>query len=131
MQSDRVVIVGAGVGGLAAALDLSREGLDVVVVEAADRPGGKMRRTHVGGIAIDGGPTVFTLRPVFESLFADAGTTLADHVGLVPLDVLARHAWSPTERLDLFADVERSADAIGDFAGVAEARGYRAFAARA
>jgi 1-hydroxycarotenoid 3,4-desaturase len=131
MQPDRIVIVGAGVGGLAAAIDLSREGLDVTVVEAADRPGGKMRRTHIGGIAMDSGPTVFTLRPVFESLFADAGATLADHVGLVPLDVLARHAWSATERLDLFANVEHSADAVGDFAGAAEARGYRAFVARA
>jgi 1-hydroxycarotenoid 3,4-desaturase len=131
MQTDRVVIVGAGVGGLAAAVDLARMGIEVVVVEAADRPGGKMRRADIDGIAIDSGPTVFTLRPVFESLFADAGAALADHVELAPLDVLARHAWSETERLDLFVDVERSADAIGDFAGAAEARGYRAFAARA
>ena len=44
-----------------------------------------------------------------------------------PAAILARHAWGADERLDLFADLERSADAIGDFAGAAEAEGYRAF----
>jgi 1-hydroxycarotenoid 3,4-desaturase len=52
-------------------------------------------------------------------------------VRLRPADILARHAWSEAERLDLYADIDRSADAIGAFAGPAEARGYRAFCAEA
>ena len=81
---------------------------------------------------LDAGPTVFTMRWVFEELFADAGAALADHLTLRPVEILARHAWSERERLDLFADVERSADAIGAFAGPAEARRYpRVLRARA
>ncbi len=126
----RVVVVGAGMGGLAAALDLARQGQDVTVLERASAPGGKMRQIPVGTARIDGGPTVFTMRWVFEALFADAGAVLSDHLTLHPASVLARHAWSDT-RLDLFADIDQSAEAIGAFAGAAEARGFRAFCAEA
>lgn len=126
MSSGRVVVIGAGIGGLAAALDLAGRGLDVTVLERADAPGGKMRQVEVAGARIDAGPTVFTMRWVFEALFADAGASLGDHLTLHPAAVLARHAWSADERLDLFADVDRSADAIGAFAGPAAARGFLA-----
>jgi len=125
------VVVGAGIGGLVAALTLASRGLGVTVVERAASPGGKMREVLVGGAAIDAGPTVLTMAPLFEEIFAEAGATLADHVGLRPAEILARHAWREGEQLDLFADKERSAEAIGDFAGAAEARGYRVFCARA
>jgi len=130
MPRDHVVIVGAGMGGLAAAADLARRGAQVTVCERAAAPGGKMRQVPAGTALVDGGPTVFTMRWVFENLFADAGESLADHVELVPADILARHAWRAGGRLDLFADIERSADAIGVFAGPGEAQGYRDFCAR-
>jgi 1-hydroxycarotenoid 3,4-desaturase len=131
VPSGRVVIVGAGVAGLVSALLLAARGLDVTVLEKQDAPGGKMREVAIGDARIDSGPTVFTMRRVFEEIFAEAGTSLEAHLTLTPLEILARHAWSGTERLDLFADIARSADAIGQFAGPAEARGYLAFCERA
>jgi len=125
----RIIVIGAGVAGLTAALSLAARGLAVIVVEQTGGPGGKMRELEVDGRHLDGGPTVLTMKWVLDEIFADAGTALAEHVSLRSLDLLARHAWSPNERLDLFADVERSADAIGDFAGPAEARRYRQFCA--
>jgi 1-hydroxycarotenoid 3,4-desaturase len=130
LRTDRVVIVGAGIGGLAAAVDLAVQGIEVVVFETAAGPGGKMRAIQVDGVSLDAGPTVFTMREVFEELFASAGVSLNDHVSLKPLDVLARHAWSDNHRLDLFADIQRSADAIGNFAGAAEADGFLRFTRR-
>lgn len=127
MVSKRVVIIGAGIGGLSAALDLAAAGLHVTVLERAATPGGKMRQLDPGGTAMDAGPTVFTMRHVFEALFARAGETLDNHVALSPLDILARHAWTNGARLDLFADVGASVEAIGDFAGKAEAARFRAF----
>ena len=128
----RVAVIGAGIGGLAAALDLSARGLEVVVLERAAAPGGKMREVAVGpGARVDAGPTVFTMRWVFEELFDAAGASLSDHLTLHPASVLARHAWTGGGFLDLFADVSRSAEAIGAFAGPAEARGFRAFCDRA
>jgi 1-hydroxycarotenoid 3,4-desaturase len=130
MAARKVVVVGAGMGGLAAAADLARAGLDVTVIERAASVGGKMRRVQSGGLGIDAGPTVFTMRWIFDGLFGDAGQRLEDHLGLIPAETLARHAWQAGGKLDLFADVSRSADAIGDFAGAAEARAYRDFCAR-
>ena len=126
-----MVVIGSGMGGLACAIDLAAAGYAVTVVERSAGPGGKMHQVAVGDARIDGGPTILTMRWVFDALFADAGAALDDHVTLTPATVLARHAWSGNERLDLFADVDRSADAIGSFAGAAEAKGYRAFAAEA
>lgn len=130
MRTRKAVVVGAGIAGLVAAVELASAGVDVVVVERQSGPGGKLRQVAIGDALLDAGPTVFTLRFVFDAVFAAAGTTLEQHLTLVPAEVLARHAWSGSERLDLFADIERSADAIGRLAGPAEARGYRSFCER-
>lgn len=127
----RIVIVGAGIGGLVSAIELARRGCDVTVCEQASGPGGKMRTVSVDGQAIDSGPTVFTMRWVFEQIFDDAGASLGDYVTLRPADILARHAWQSGARLDLFSGIEQSADAIATFAGSAEASRYREFCERA
>ena len=126
----KAVIVGAGVAGLVAAVELASAGVEVVVVEKEMKPGGKLRQISFGDAHIDAGPTVFTMRFVFDAVFAAAGTTLEQHLKLIPAEVLARHTWDGARHLDLFVDIRRSADAIGAFAGPAEARGYLAFCAR-
>jgi 1-hydroxycarotenoid 3,4-desaturase len=130
LPAKRVVVIGAGMGGLAAAIDLARQGVDVEVIERAATPGGKMREVSVGDAKIDAGPTVFTMRWVFESLFADAGANLSEELQLQAMTVLARHAWRQGGNLDLFADVDQSTAAIGEFAGAHDANGYRAFCKR-
>ncbi len=114
-------------GGLACAARLAAVGIDVTVVEKEAQPGGKARQISVGGSPIDAGPTVFTLRHVFDDIFEACGEALDDHVRVRPAEVLARHAWTGGARLDLFADPARSEQAIGDFAGAEAAFGYRRF----
>jgi 1-hydroxycarotenoid 3,4-desaturase len=126
----RVVIIGAGIGGLASALLLANAGLEVVVCEAGATPGGKLRHAVAGGVRIDAGPTVLTMLPVFQAIFASAGARLEDYVAVERLDVLARHAWEGVRSLDLFDDTSRNVAAIGEFAGAKAALGYKAFAAR-
>ncbi len=131
MGTDRVVIVGAGIGGLTAAIELAARGLDVTVLERASSPGGKMRELTVGEHRIDAGPTVFTMRWVFDAICEAAGTSLESEVEFEQADVLARHAWSTDERLDLFADLERSADAVAAFSGPAERQRFLDFSKNA
>lgn len=127
-ETHRVVVVGAGIGGIVSALLLAARGLDVTLLEAGNAPGGKMRSVQVDGADIDAGPTVFTMRWVFDEILADVGASLDQLVTLAPLQVLARHAWrGHPATLDLHADAQRSADAIARFASPAEARRFLAF----
>jgi 1-hydroxycarotenoid 3,4-desaturase len=131
-RDHRVVVVGAGIGGLVSALLLAHRGLRVTVVEAAATPGGKMRKVQVDGAAVDAGPTVFTMRWVFDQILAEVGSALEPLLTLQPLGVLARHAWRDSRAtLDLFADPQRSADAIAAFSSPAEARRFLGFCRQA
>ncbi len=122
-----MVVIGAGFGGLAATLRLAARGLDVTLIEAQATPGGKARQVDSAAGPIDAGPTVLTLRPVFDDLFAAAGEQLQDHVRLIPQPVLARHWWPDGSTLDLFPDAEASAEAIRAWGGTAAEQDFRAF----
>jgi 1-hydroxycarotenoid 3,4-desaturase len=128
-EKRHVVIIGAGAGGLAAACDLARAGLAVTVLERAPAEGGKMRQVTAGGALIDAGPTVFTMRWVFDDLFASAGETFANQMKLLPASLLARHAWTNGGTLDLHADASASAEAIRAFAGPRDSAAYLRFIA--
>ncbi|MHA7819713.1 MAG: 1-hydroxycarotenoid 3,4-desaturase CrtD [Erythrobacter sp.] len=126
-MAQSVIVIGAGIGGLASAARLAARGYDVTVVEKEDDVGGKARRVMVDGQPVDAGPTVFTMRDVFDQIFHDCGSSLDQHIRIRRAEVIARHAWDDEGALDLYADPLRSEDAIGDFAGAEAARLYREF----
>jgi 1-hydroxycarotenoid 3,4-desaturase len=130
-RADRALVIGAGMGGLTAAARLAAAGVEVTVLERAAAPGGKMREVVAGGAAMDAGPTVFTMRWIFEDLFAACGERFDEAVTLAPVDRLARHGWTDGATFDLHADPDRSAAAVADFAGREEARRFVAFRERA
>ena len=123
------VVIGAGFGGLATALRLAAAGGRVTVLEAADAPGGKARAVPSAAGPVDAGPTVLTMRWIFDDLAGIAGVRLEDHVTLTPEPVVARHWWPDGSQLDLHVDPEASAAAIRDFAGPGEEAAFRTFRA--
>jgi 1-hydroxycarotenoid 3,4-desaturase len=125
--SRKIIVIGAGMGGLAAAIRLANAGADVSVFEAAGHVGGKMRACPSAAGPVDQGPTVLTLRAVFDDLFAAAGARLDDHLHLAPQPLLARHFWPDGSQLDLLADPAASADAIGRLAGAQAAAEFARF----
>lgn len=127
----RAVVIGAGMGGLAAAIRLASGGCRVTVVEAAESPGGKARAraTDAGPAAM--GPTVLTLKAEVDALFALAGTTTEAEVAVTRLPRLARHWWPDSGPLDLFPDRDANIEAVRAFAGDREAQGFARFDAAA
>lgn len=126
MTARTAIVIGGGVGGMAAAIHLARAGIAVRLLERGDTLGGKLREIRIGEARFPAGPSVFTMKSVFEELFGGAAQ-LADALPLEALDPLCRHFFPDGSVLDLFPDVERTRAAIERFAGSADARGYMAF----
>jgi 1-hydroxycarotenoid 3,4-desaturase len=127
----QVVVIGAGIGGLAAALRLAHAGCAVTVVERAAMPGGKLRTLPSVAGPVDTGPTVLTLRPVFDRLFSDVGERLEDHLTLTRQTLLARHYWSDGTVLDLDADPDKSAGNVEAAFGAKARSEFESFSNRA
>jgi len=127
MSARHAIVIGAGAGGLSASIDLARAGFQVTLLERGNAPGGKMHTRAVDDREVDGGPTVLTMRSIFEQLFADAGACLNDRLTLLESPIIARHAWSHGGVLDLYPDAKRSRQSIEDFAGTDNAAGFERF----
>ena len=130
-MTETVVVIGAGMGGLASAIRLAAAGYAVRVLEAHPAPGGKMRTLPSAAGPVDAGPTVLTMRHIFDDLFAAAGTRLDDHVTLEREPLIARHFWTDGSVLDLYDDADRSAEAVRAWGGARAEADFRAFSARA
>ncbi|MEU5834012.1 phytoene desaturase family protein [Streptomyces diacarni] len=123
--SDHVVVVGAGLSGLSAALHLLGEGRSVTVVEAAQAPGGRAGLDDMSGYRIDTGPTVLTMPDLVEEAMAAAGARMSDHLDLVRLDPAYRALFADGSRIDVHTDPEAMEAEIAQVAGQREAAGYR------
>ena len=124
MSKKHVIVIGAGAGGLAAAVELAAAGRAVTVLDAAPTVGGKMHQVRSGEHWIDAGPTVFTMRWVFDELFANAGAQFTSRLPFKPVTTLARHWWTSGASMDLHADPQVTAADIAALAGSADAEGY-------
>lgn len=127
----RVAVIGGGIGGLSAAIHLAAAGARVTVLEQNAAVGGKMGEIRQDGFRWDTGPSVITMRPAFEALFAAAGRALDDYLTLLPLDPLTRYFYPDGVVFDASQDVEVMAGRIAAQFGPADAEGYRRFLAYA
>jgi phytoene desaturase len=124
-RTDHVVVVGAGLAGLSAALHLLGAGRRVTVLERGAGPGGRAGRDVLGaGYRIDTGPTVLTMPEIADQAFAAVGERLADRVTLLPLDPAYRARFADGSRLDVRTGAAGMAAEVERFAGAREADGY-------
>src|SRR3954452_10564009 len=107
-RAPRVVVIGAGLGGLALALRLQGEGFDVVVLEQREAPGGRASQLRSHGYTWDTGPSLITMPWVLEEAFAAGGLDLHAEVRMHRLDPLYRIRWATDERhFDFHADAQQ------------------------
>ena len=126
----KIVVVGAGFGGLAAAIRLRARGHEVTVVEKRDQPGGRAAVFRQDGFTFDAGPTIITAPQLIEQLFAVAGRRMVDHVRLVPVDPFYRVRFDDGTSIDWNRD-ERAREAAVSRLSPGDVDGYRRFAGRA
>jgi phytoene desaturase len=125
--TDRVVIVGAGLGGLACAIRLAGAGRQVTVLERVERPGGRAGQLVDAGYRFDTGPTVLTMPHLIDETFAAVDEKMSDWLDLVRLDPAYRAHFPDGSTLDVRAEVSDTADEIARVCGAREADGYRRF----
>jgi len=128
--TDRVVIVGAGLAGLSAALRLAGAGREVTVLEREDIPGGRNGLLELASPAGDGayrfdtGPTVLTMPDLIADALDCVGERLEDWLELTPVDPLYRAYYPDGSTLDVKADVGAMAQEVERVCGPDEAQGY-------
>ena len=99
VTTPKVIVIGAGLGGLSAAIRLAAAGYRVHVFESQSGPGGKAFSERLGRYRFDTGPSLFTMRSAFEDLFAVAGRRLDDYLALQPLEEVCRYFWRDGTRM--------------------------------
>ncbi len=103
----RAIVVGAGVGGLTAAMKLAHAGLDVTVFEKQAGPGGRCGRVTLGDFRFDLGPTILLMPHVLEATFASVGRRLSDLLTLTRCDPHYRVHYRDGSRFTLWSDEAR------------------------
>ena len=129
--TDHVVVVGAGLAGLSAAMRLAGAGRRVTVLEREAVPGGRAglitTRTDAGTYRFDTGPTVLTMPDLIADCFDAVGEDMADWLTLEPVSPLYQARYADGSQLDVHADVEEMAAEIERVCGGDEAAGYRRY----
>ena len=125
-MSKTVAVIGAGFGGLALAIRLQSAGIQTVLLEKRERPGGRAYVYEQDGFTFDAGPTVITAPNAIDELFALSGRATGDYVELLPVEPFYRLVWPDGVTLEYNADADATASAIARI-NPADADGYRRF----
>ncbi len=106
-KKKHVVVIGAGLGGLSAAISLATEGFSVDLLEKNDKVGGKLNILEKDGFTFDLGPSILTMPHIFQALFERAGKNMADYINIQTVEPHWRNFFEDGSTLDLSSDPER------------------------
>ena len=119
-------VIGSGFGGLAAAIRLQSAGVQTVLYEARDKPGGGAYVYHDDGYTFDAGPTVVTAPHTLEELFELSDRKLEDYIELMEVAPMYRLIWSDGDRFDYTRDADKMIEQIRQ-RSEKDAEGYQKF----
>ena len=105
-KKKKVIVIGAGLGGLSAAISLTQEGYDVEVHDKNDKIGGKLNVLRESGYSFDLGPSILTLPHIFERLFTRSGRKMSDYFTIRPVRPHWRNFFQDGLVIDLYPEPE-------------------------
>ncbi len=105
MKDKSVVIIGGGLGGLAAGIRLAAKGCHVTICERGTSFGGKMNYWESEGFKFDTGPSLITMPWIFADVFAAAGQAMTDHLEMMPMHPLSYYAFADGTKFTYTADL--------------------------
>ena len=123
----RVIVIGAGLGGLSAAAHLSNRGHEITIFERSSLPGGRAGLVTADGFRLDNGPTVLTMPNLLAEAFNAAGADMADFVTIRPVDPMYRAVYADGSTLFVRHGREAMTEEIRAFAGAKEAAAFGRF----
>jgi phytoene desaturase len=126
-KTDHVVVVGAGLAGLSAAIHLAAAGRKVTILERELVPGGRNGLLNKEGYAFDTGPTVLTMPSLIEEIFQALGENLNDWLELLPVEPLYRANFHDGSTINVYPEFEKMSAEISEKVGSAEAAGYKKY----
>jgi phytoene desaturase len=104
MKTKKVIVIGAGIGGLSAACLMAHQGCDVVILEKNEQVGGKLNEKRLAGFRFDTGPSLMTMPWVVQALFSYCGRDQSDYLDFKPLDSLCTYYFSNGKRFVSYSD---------------------------
>ncbi len=116
MKSKKVIVIGAGIGGLSAACLMARQGYDVVVLERNASVGGKLNEWREDGFRFDTGPSLFTMPWVLDALFTYCGRRTSDYLDMSALESLCTYYFDDGTRFVSYQDPDRAVEHVRDIA---------------
>ena len=108
----KIIITGAGLGGLSVAIRLAKKNFEVTILEKNETVGGKVNLVESNGYKFDTGASLLTMRHVLEDLFEFAGRDIKDYLDIVACEPICRYFWSGGATLDASTDLEKTASEI-------------------
>ncbi len=126
-SAQRVVVIGAGLGGLSAAAHLVGLGHRVTVIERESIPGGRAGLIAEQGFRLDNGPTVLTMPELLADTFRAVGVEMTDYCPVHPVDPMYRAIYADGSTLRIWHDRQQMLDEIRSFAGPKDAAGFERF----
>ena len=108
----KTIVIGAGIGGLAAAIRLANAGFSVTVLEKNTNVGGKVNSVAADGYRFDTGASLLTMRHVLEELFESVNRRVEDYLEIVALEPICRYFWTDGTTFDASTDLQKTASEI-------------------
>lgn len=114
MTKKKIAVIGAGIGGLAAAIRLANTGLQVDVFEQSSTSGGKAGELKKNGYRFDTGPSLLTMPFILKDLFDACGENISDYLTIKPLNILCKYFFENGNIINAFADIDLFAKEIDE-----------------